>query len=206
MYAHEILQAQLACAPPSCAVCSAPAEPRFERSVHPCHAVEEATAATPIEQTHGCKLWPRAASPRSKMDTFDSLLVQRLKAGSSKPSGIAKPARAPKSASKAKVGHVMVAPAKEKKDCFVLLSHSYSGDFDDEPSNVIGVFSKWPPLVKKAQAIMKRKGVTLPCVDHYSGLPGTIPTKPFPAELKHAICIASDDHGFTLFVQRKKAA
>ena len=33
-------------------------------------------------------------------------------------SGIAKPAKAPKSASKAKVGQMM-APAKEKKDCFV---------------------------------------------------------------------------------------
>ena len=49
---------------------------------------------------------------------FDSVLVQRLKAASSKPSGIAKPAKAPKSASKAKVGQMM-APAKEKKDCFV---------------------------------------------------------------------------------------
>ena len=143
------------------------------------------------------------------MDTFYSVLVQRLKAASSKPSGIAKPAKAPKSASKAKVGQMM-APAKEKKDCFVLLSDP--GDFGDQPSNVIGVFSKWPPLVKKAQAIMKQKGVTLPCVDDLSGRRGTIPTKPFPAELKHAICIetvddpASDHYGFTLYVQRKKAA
>ena len=85
------------------------------------------------------------------------MLVQRLKAASSKPSGIAKPAKAPKSASKAKVGRVM-APAKEKKDCFVLLSGQGDDDcVDYQP--VIGVFSKWPPLVKKAQAITKQKGV-----------------------------------------------
>ena len=144
------------------------------------------------------------------MDTFDSVLVQRLKAASSKPSGIAKPAKAPKSASKAKVGQVM-APAKEKKDCFVLLSGQGDDDcVDYQP--VIGVFSKWPPLVKKAQAITKQKGVTLPCVDDVSGRRGTIPSKPFPAELKHAICIetvtdpASAHYGFTLYVQRKKAA
>ena len=103
------------------------------------------------------------------------------------------------------------APAKEKKDCFVLLSGQGDDDcVDYQP--VIGVFSKWPPLVKKAQALMKQKGITLPCVDDVSGRRGTIPSKPFPAELKHAICIetvtdpASAHYGFTLYVQRKKAA
>ena len=116
MYAHEILQAQLACA-----VCSAPAEPRFERVLArpPRRAAGEARdrGYAHLADVRVKALAQSCLSP-FKNGHFDSVLVQRLKAASSKPSGIAKPAKAPKSASKAKVGQMM-APAKEKKDCFV---------------------------------------------------------------------------------------
>lgn len=117
-----------------------------------------------------------------------------------KPAGITK-AKAPAPA-KVPANKAVEKQPEKNTDCFVLISDEGEGMTD-----VIGVFSKWSPLVKKAQAIMKKKGVTLRCVDDDSGHTGTIPPEPFPAELKHAICLATgenDDSNFSIYVQRKK--
>ena len=126
-----------------------------------------------------------------------------------KPAGITK-AKAP---AKAKVPANKAVEKQPDKNtvCWVLSSG------EDSPTDVIGVFSKWSPLVKKAQAIMKKKGVTLRVVDYEdAGAINTITPEPFPAVLLNqpcGVCIAvtesSYDNGesscFALFVQQTKA-
>lgn len=93
--------------------------------------------------------------------------------------------------------------AAPARDVFTLVSQlNADSDFGAEDKTVIGVFSDWTALVKKAQAIMKKQGFTLRCVKLDTGRLGTIPQQPPPAHLTHMMCLACTDEGFSIHVQR----